>query len=183
MRRALDLEPLSLPINWDYGRLFYNSRKFDDALAQARKTINLDPAFARAHRTAAEVYRIKKDYQNAIEEIARYFEVSGQQENAALVRDTFAKGGWTAYLQLIVADDSPLKERHGIKAKAYVELGDLDKAFEDLNVAYDTHESFVTWLKVEPPRPWSKLNRFEQPSRDRPRQAPIAFLRRGARSS
>ena len=96
------------------------------------------------------MYRIKKDYPNAIEELARYFEVRGQPENAALVRDTFAKGGWTAYLQLVVADDSPLKERNGIKAKAYTELGDLDKAFEDLNVAYETHDSFVTWLKVEP---------------------------------
>jgi TolB-like protein/Tfp pilus assembly protein PilF len=150
LHRALDLEPLSLPINWDYARLLYNMRKFDEALAQAKKTINLDPGFARAHRTAAEVYRIKKDYPNAIEEIARYFEVRGQPENAALVRDTFAKGGWTAYLQLVVADDSPLKERNGIKAKAYTEFGDLDKAFEDLNIAYETHDSFVTWLKVEP---------------------------------
>jgi TolB-like protein len=150
LHRALDLEPLSLPINWDYARLLYNMRKFDEALAQAKKTINLDPGFARAYRTAVEVYRIKKDYPNAIEEMARYFEVRGQPENAALVRDTFAKGGWTAYLQLVVADDSPLKERNGIKAKAYTELGDLDKAFEDLNVAYETHDSFVTWLKVEP---------------------------------
>ena len=150
LRRALDLEPLSLPINWDYARLLYNMRKFDEALVQAKTTINLDPGFARAHRTAVEVYRIKKDYPNAIEEMARYFEVRGQPENAALLRDTFAKGGWTAYLQLVVADDSPLKERNGIKAKAYTELGDLDKAFEDLNIAYETHDSFVTWLKVEP---------------------------------
>jgi len=148
LRRALELEPLSLPINWDYGRLLYNLRRYDEALAQAQKTIDL--GFARAYRTAAEVYRIKKDYPNAIEKTARYFEVLGQSENAALVRDTFAKGGWTAYLQLIVADDSPLKERHGIKAKAYAELGDLDKAFEDLNAAYDTHDSFLMWLKVEP---------------------------------
>jgi Tfp pilus assembly protein PilF len=28
-RRALELEPLSLPINWDYGRFFYHSRQFD----------------------------------------------------------------------------------------------------------------------------------------------------------
>jgi len=150
LHRALDLEPLSLPINWDYGRLLYNWRKYDEALVQAKKTIDLDPGFARAHRTAVEVYRVRKDYSNAIEEMARYFEVRGQPENAALVRDTFAKGGWTAYLQLVVADESPLKERNGIKAKAYTELGDLDKAFADLNTAYETHDSFVMWLKVEP---------------------------------
>ncbi len=150
LRRALDLEPLSLPINWDYGRLLYNERKYEEALIQLKKTFNLDPGFARAHRTAFEVYRTKKDYSSAIEELAKYFELRGQAENAVLVRDTFAKGGWTAYLQLVVAEDSPLKEGNGIKARAYVELGDLDKAFEQLNAAYDTHGSSLTWLKVEP---------------------------------
>jgi tetratricopeptide (TPR) repeat protein len=150
LHRALDLEPLSLPINWDYGRLLYNSRKFDEALAQLKKTIDLDPGFARAHRSTVEVYRVKKDYPNAIEEMSKYLELRGQSDNATLVRETFAKGGWTAYLQLVVADDSPLKERNGTKARAYTELGDLDKAFEQLNAAYDIHESTTTWVKVEP---------------------------------
>jgi len=150
LRRALDLEPLSLPINWDYGRFFYNARKFDEALAQLKKTVDLDPGFARAHRSAVEVYRVKKDYPNAIQEMTKYLELRGQPDNAALVRDAFAKGGWSAYLQLVVADDSPLKDRNGTRARAYVELGDFDKAFEQLNAAYDAHESTVTWLKVEP---------------------------------
>jgi TolB-like protein/Tfp pilus assembly protein PilF len=150
LRHALDLEPLSLPVNWDYARFLYNSRKFDEALTQLKKTIDLDPGFARAHRTAVEVYRVKKDYSNAIEEMSKYLELRGQPENAALARDAFAKGGWTAFLQLVVAEDSPLKDRHGTKARAYVELGDFDKAFEQFNAAYDSHESTVTWLKVEP---------------------------------
>ena len=149
-RRALELEPLSLPINWDYGRFFYHSRRFDEAITQHKKTIELDPGFARAHRTLVEVYRFKKDYPNAIEEMARYFEVRGQPENATLVRDTFAKGGWTAYLQLAVAADSPLKERNWVKAKAYLELGDKDKAMDELSAGYEAHESTLSWIKVEP---------------------------------
>jgi TolB-like protein/Tfp pilus assembly protein PilF len=149
-RRALELEPLSLPINWDYSRFFYHSRQLDQALAQHKKTIELDPGFARARRTLVEVYRVKKDYSEAIEEMARYFEVRDQPENAALVRDTFAKGGWTAYLRLVIAENSPLKERNWARAKAYVELGDKDKAFAELNAAYEAHESTLTWLKVEP---------------------------------
>ncbi|PYS69267.1 MAG: hypothetical protein DMF69_17535 [Acidobacteria bacterium] len=95
-RRGLDLEPLSLPINWEYARSFYFLRRFDESLAQHNKTIGLDPGFARARRTLVEVYRVKKDYASAIEEMARYFEVRNQPENAALVRDSFAKGGWNA---------------------------------------------------------------------------------------
>jgi TolB-like protein len=150
LRRALELEPLSLPINWDYGRFLYNSRRFDEALAQHKKAIELDGGFARVRRTLVEVYRVKGDYANAIEEMARYFEVRGQPQNAAMSRETFAKGGWNAYLKLVIAPDSPLKERNWVKAKAYLGLGDKDKALAELEAAYENHESTLSWLKVEP---------------------------------
>ena len=149
-RHALEIEPLSLPINWDYGRFFYNSRRFDEALAQHKKTIELDPGFARAHRTLAEVYRVKGDFTNAIEEQARYFELRGQPQNAALLRETFAKRGWNGFLRLVIAENSPLNERNWFRAKAYVELGEKDKALAELNEAYATHEATLTWLNVEP---------------------------------
>jgi TolB-like protein/Tfp pilus assembly protein PilF len=149
-QKALQLEPAAVPINWDYGRLLYLSGKFDESITQYKKTLGLDPGFARAHRTLAEVYRLRKDYANAIEELARYYEVRGESELASAARSAFAQGGWQAYLQLMVAEDSPFKERRWPKAKAYADLGDLDKAFEQLNAAYDDHESTLIWLKVEP---------------------------------
>lgn len=148
-QRALVLEPLSLPVNWDYGRLLYFERKFDEAIAQHKKTIDLDPGFARARRTLAEVYRYKKDYTAAAEEMAKYFEVRGQPENAALVRQTFANGGWTAFLQLVVDENSPMKDRNWYRAKAYLELGDKEKALLELEQGYQNHESTLAWLKVE----------------------------------
>jgi len=149
-RRALELEPLSLPINWDYGRLLYNWRKYDEALSQYKKTIDLDPGFARVRRTLVELYRLKGDHPNAIEEMARYFEVRGQPQLALLTRETFARDGWSGFLHLVVEEDSPLKERSWAKAKAYLELGDKDKAFAELNSVYENHESSLCWLKVEP---------------------------------
>ena len=149
-QRALELEPLSLPINWDYGRLLYNWRKYDEALSQYKKTIDLDPGFARVRRTLVELYRLKGDHPNAIEEMARYFEVRGQPQLALLTRETFARDGWSGFLHLVVEEDSPLKERSWAKAKAYLELGDKDKAFAELNSVYENHESSLCWLKVEP---------------------------------
>jgi TolB-like protein len=162
-RRALEIEPLSLPINWDYGRFLYNTRRFDEALAQHRKTLELDGGFARARRTLVEVYRVKRDYANALEQMARYFELRGQTQNAALLRETFAKSGWSGYLRLVIAENSPLKERSWVKAKAYVELGEKEKAFAELNDAYANHESTLAWLKVEPQ--WDPLRsdpRYQQ---------------------
>jgi tetratricopeptide (TPR) repeat protein len=151
-RRALELEPLSLPINWDYGRFLYMSRRYDESLEQHKKTIELDPGFARAHRTLAEVYRVKGDYANAVEERAKVLDLIGQPENAMLVRATFARDGWLGFLRLVTVENSALKDinNNWVVAKAYVDLGDKDKAFAELNKAYEKHLSSLCWLKIEP---------------------------------
>lgn len=151
-RRALELEPLSLPINWDFGRFLYMSRRYDESLTQHLKTIDLDPGFARAHRTLAEVYRLKGDYANAVEERAKVLDLIGQPENAALIRATFGKGGWGDFLRLVTSQHSALTDvnNNWVVAKAYVDLGQKDKAFEELNKAYEKRLSSLCWLKVEP---------------------------------
>ena len=152
IRRGLEIEPLSLPINWDYGRFLYMSRRYDESLAQHKKTIELDPSFARAHRTIAEIYRIRGDYANAVEERAKFFDLIGQSQNAALIRATFARGGWLGFLRLVTAENSPLKDSNNnwVVAKAYLDLGQKDKAFAELNKAYENRLSSLCWLKVEP---------------------------------
>lgn len=151
-RRALEIEPLSIPFNWDYGRFLYHARRFDESLAQHKRTIELDPSFARAHRTLAEVYRVTGDYANAVEERAKVLDLMGQTENAALVRATFAKRGWRGFLRLVVAEDSSLKDVNNdwVMAKAYVDLGEKNKAFAKLNEAYNKRLSSLCWLKIEP---------------------------------
>src|SRR3989441_9349049 len=151
-RRALELEPLSLPINWDWGRFLYMSRRYDESMAQHKKTIELDPAFTRAHRTLAEVYRVKGDYANAVEERAKFFDLIGQPQSATLIRATFAKEGWRGFLRLVTAENSPLKDSNNnwVVAKAYVDLGEKDRAFAELNKAYEIRLSSLCWLKVEP---------------------------------
>lgn len=149
-RRALEIDPLSLPVNWEYGRFFYYARRYDEAIAQHGKVLELDAGFSVAHRTLAEVYRVKGDYAKAAEEHAKAFELSGEPQIAALIREAFAEDGWNGYLRLVTAENSPLKMRHAIIARAYLELGEKDKAFAELNKAYENRESPMQWLKVEP---------------------------------
>ena len=128
------------------------SRRYDESLAQHKKTIELDPGFARAHRTLGEVYRVKGDYANAVEERAKFFDLIGQPQNAALIRAKFAKEGWLGFLRLVTAENSPLRDSNNnwVVAKAYLDLGEKDKAFAELNKAYEIRLSSLCWLKVEP---------------------------------
>ena len=106
----------------------------------------------RAHSTISYVYRVKGDYANTMVERAKFFDLVGQSQNAALVRAVFAKEGWLGFARLVTAEKSPLKESNSgwVLVKAYVDLGDKDKAFAKLNEAYDKRLSSLTWLKIEP---------------------------------
>src|SRR2546422_10782410 len=57
--------------------------------------------------------------------------------------------GWVGYLRLATAANSPLKENPWLLARAYIELGEKDKAFAELNNAYESRTG-VAFLKVEP---------------------------------
>ena len=76
----------------------------------------------------------------------------GQPQNAALIRAKFAKEGWLGFLRLVTAENSPLRDSNNnwVVAKAYLDLGEKDKAFAELNKAYEIRLSSLCWLKVEP---------------------------------
>ncbi len=49
MRRALELDPLSLIINAEMGWMFYVAHQYDRAIEQYRKSLELDRNFVLAH--------------------------------------------------------------------------------------------------------------------------------------
>src|SRR5260370_2684752 len=49
MRKAQDLDPLSLIINADLAELLLIAHSYDESIQQSRKTIDMEPNFALAH--------------------------------------------------------------------------------------------------------------------------------------
>ena len=148
IRRALEIDPLALPINWFYGHALFHARKYDESIAQLKKTLELDANFPGTHNHLARVYQAKGNYTESVEEYAKYQELIGEHRNAALVRESFAKGGWQGFVRAMVErpDLSPY-----LKAHFYAALGEKDKAFAELNKAYENRDGFVAmYLKVDP---------------------------------
>jgi len=71
IQKALELDPFSLAINADYGKYLYQARRFDESAAAYRKTLELEPNYARAHLELSYVLAQKKEYKVAIQEINR----------------------------------------------------------------------------------------------------------------
>ena len=77
MKRALDLDPLSLIINSNLGVAYIRAGRLDEAIAQFRKTVEIDASFYPAHR----------EYGLALELQGKLPEALSQYEQAAAVTD------------------------------------------------------------------------------------------------
>ena len=66
IKRAQELDPLSLIINTVVGLRLYHARQYDQAIEQCQKTLEMDPNFAQAHFALGEAYEQKAKYEEAI---------------------------------------------------------------------------------------------------------------------
>jgi tetratricopeptide (TPR) repeat protein len=150
MRRALEIDPLSLILNRQYGVSLLFARQYDAGLEQLKKTLELEPNFAPAHSTLSLAYRLKGDYAASVEELAKYQELISERQSAALIRESFAKGGWQGFLRAMTGTRRPANLTPYHTAAFYAALGEKDKAFAELDKAYQTRETVLGLLKVDP---------------------------------
>ena len=149
-RRAMAVEPVSLVINREYGSKLLWGRKYDEAIAQFKKTIELEPGFASAHYGLAIVYQLKGNYADAVEEQARYQELIGEPQKAALLREGFAKGGWQGFLKTITDERNRFDLSWDDLTTYYAALGNKDKAFVLLNKRFEGSRRVRRGYLVDP---------------------------------
>ncbi len=151
IRRALEIEPLSPFINRFYGIALLWARRYDESVEQLKKTLELDANFIPAYDTLGNAYRIQGRYADSVEAYASAQQALNNLEAAALMRDSFSKGGWQGFLRAMT--DKPqlnyLKSNY-VVATYHTELGEKDEAIALLNKAYEEREFFITLLKVDP---------------------------------
>jgi tetratricopeptide (TPR) repeat protein len=153
--RALDLDPLSLIINADFGYLYYQCRQYDRAIAQLKKALELDANFPITYQYLGFVYQQKKMYDDAIvafqkavslipdsaeakAELAAAYAVAGRHAEALKILEDLKEESKSGY---VVAFDF---------AMIYLNLGDKDRAMIHLEQAYKEHSYQMSSLKVEP---------------------------------
>lgn len=150
IKRAIEIDPLSTPAHINLAFVLFYSGRIDEAETQTTATIDLAPEFWFGRFFAFSLYRLKKDYARAVEELALSKEFRGETEAAKLIRDSFSKGGWQGLLQTIVAEHARLKISPYNLATIYAELGDKDQAFAALNQAIDDSDQYIGFMKIDP---------------------------------
>jgi TolB-like protein/DNA-binding winged helix-turn-helix (wHTH) protein/Tfp pilus assembly protein PilF len=66
---VLQHDPLSVRTNAELGLYFLNAQRPDEAILRLQKTLELDPNYAPAHMRLGLAYSMKKEYEQAVDEI------------------------------------------------------------------------------------------------------------------
>jgi DNA-binding winged helix-turn-helix (wHTH) protein/TolB-like protein/cytochrome c-type biogenesis protein CcmH/NrfG len=150
VRRAQELDPLSLIINLEVGRILYFRRQNDQAIAQLQKTLEMDPNFGATHVQLGVAYEQTGMYEEAIAEyqkmpsgglarIGRVYALSGKRREAQKVLD-----------ELKGQSVSPVGNNRRM-AVIYAGLGENEQAIAWLEKALDEgDEDFLYFLRVDP---------------------------------
>ena len=149
MRRALEIDPFSLIVNRAYGESLLFGGRHDEAIVQLKKTVDLDPNFAGVHDALSSAYQFKGDYASSVAEFARARELYGQNDIASLARNSFAKGGYPAFLAAMTDEHRPPDLPSHFVAKLLAIAGAKDRAIAELNKSYEKREYYLCYLKVD----------------------------------
>lgn len=151
MKRAHDIDPLSLVINADLGQIFYFERKYDAAIEQCRKTLEMDPDFLFAHNYLSWAYAKKGMDREAVDEFLQARMITGDDpRTVAAFRRAYAASGIRGFLRAVIDSEERRPVHLHLIAASYALLGEKEKALDWLRKDYDAHDFFLYSLKADP---------------------------------
>jgi len=142
--RARQLDPYSLIINANLARALYWARRYDDAIAQAKHTLQLDPRFGVAALWLEASLRHKGMFKEAVA-LRKAFD----PVNAGAIDRTFRTQGFTP---LLIKGGEEF-EKDGVlvtAARCYAQAGQKEKALTVLETCRERGCFSLATLKTEP---------------------------------
>ncbi|MEK6303646.1 MAG: protein kinase [Acidobacteriota bacterium] len=154
-KRALELDPLSLPISTLVGWLYHLARDYDRAIAQYKSTIELDAGFALAHRRLGQSYEQKQMYAEALDAFQKAEDLAGEDVELLSARaHLYGLLGEREKAEAALENLQVTSKRKYVPAylvaRAYAGMGEVDLVFEWLEKAFVERYGYLAYLNVEP---------------------------------
>jgi TolB-like protein/Tfp pilus assembly protein PilF len=155
VRRAVELDPLSVIFNADLGGTLMLARRYDEALEQLRRTLELDPAFGYTHYHLGLVFELTGDLESAIAAYEKARQLGNDPMPTAYLAHAYARSGRRDEALRLERELTDLATRRYVPTFAFaliaLGLDDNAKALELLEQAFEARESrFVAYLNVDP---------------------------------
>lgn len=155
IRRALELEPLSLIILTTVGWVHYYARDYGKAVEQCLHTLEMDPDFMNAHIALGLAYGQLGRYEEAIAAHQQALRIAGEVASTqALMGYMYGASGERGRAEEILARLREQASRQYTSAYylaiAALGSGDVEQAFSWLDRAYEEHAAHLIYLRVDP---------------------------------
>lgn len=154
LKRAQELDPLSLIINADLGYHYIKISQYDKAIEQLRKTLELDQNFYSAHRYLGLAFEMRGSFQEALAEYQRAYQLNDHPHVLGQIGHLYAASGRKA--EALKKLDQLMEISQGRYVSKYefaiihAGLGGKDQALHWLERAYREHSPELLLLKVDP---------------------------------
>jgi len=154
IERARDLDPLSPIINSVVGWIYYEGRRYDKALEQSRRTVDMNPGYVPSLLDLGNVYLVRADYENALKLFRRARAISGETPTVLFyLAQGYARSGNTAMAREILHRlELPANKivSPWELALVHAALGDKNQALAFLEKAADEHAGWIVLLGIDP---------------------------------
>jgi pentatricopeptide repeat protein len=155
MHRAQELNPLSPGISKNVGQVFYLARQFDQAVAQFRAAIDMDPKFRTAYSGLVYAYAQQGKYVEALDTCQQMLDRWGR--DPWMLWDlgyALAVSGHGAQARQVRAELNDHAQHTYVKPLAFawiaISLDEQDAAFAWLEQAYADRDPYLTLLTADP---------------------------------
>ncbi len=155
-KRAVELEPLSLTINFEFGLAFYFDREYDRAIEQFQKTLELDQSFPPAHNFLPAAYEQKGMYSEAVAEFKKAVALTKGSEwtlSRGGLGHVYAVTGKKNEARILLDEVKQLSTQEYVPATSvaliYAGLGEKDQAFAWLDKAYEQRAFQLPGIKLD----------------------------------
>jgi serine/threonine protein kinase/tetratricopeptide (TPR) repeat protein len=155
IHRAADIDPLSLIINAVEAHILYMGRRYDLAVDQALKTIDMDPNFPEVYEYLKRAYDQKGDFGNAIAARQKRRQILGRDSTMTPALHAAASAStpreyWRNRLQQEIAEAKTEGAQSWEFAELHAQAGDTARALDWLEQACREPDFMIIYIRVAP---------------------------------
>ena len=155
IKRAQEINPLSMMDRSIAGWTYYHARQYDLAVDELHKALEIDANFGNGYLMLGAVYERLGRYEDSIETVQRALELmDGSIMPLWALGFTLAVSGRRTEAREVIEKLDILSQKRYVSpyyyALIYTGLGDREKAFEWLEKACESRDEWLIWLGTEP---------------------------------
>jgi TolB-like protein/Tfp pilus assembly protein PilF len=153
--KALAIDPLSLIIGQEKAAVLLQAKRYDEAIAQCRRTLDLDQEFRSVHMIAAHCYFERSQYPEYAAEFQEAIAIDERgrryaDEAGGVFRQAGIKGLQQWMIENIDGFSNQPYNNPYYKAELYALVGDKDKSIEWMQEAIKVRSAGVVGWRIDP---------------------------------